>query len=70
MGELKGLVRGWGRSRLCPGCGVRPVSYTLPRIDVCFVCLPGGPHTPPPCAACRRSGFFFHQGLCTGCYGR
>lgn len=66
-GELKGLVRGWGRPRLCPGCGVRPVACILPRIGVCFVCLPGGPHTPPPCAACRRSGFF-HQGLCAGCY--
>ncbi|MFJ4633981.1 hypothetical protein [Streptomyces sp. NPDC088847] len=44
------------------------MAFTLPRVDVCFVCLPGGPHTPPPCAACGRSGFFYHQGLCTGCH--
>ncbi|KAF5991783.1 hypothetical protein FNV65_06585 [Streptomyces sp. S1A1-8] len=44
------------------------MAFTVPRIDVCFVCLPGGPHTPPPCTVCGRSGFFFHQGLCTGCH--
>ncbi|MEV6020358.1 hypothetical protein [Streptomyces sp. NPDC051997] len=44
------------------------MAYTLPRVDVCFVCLPGGPHTPPPCTVCGRTGFFHHQGLCTGCH--
>ncbi|MCX4993772.1 hypothetical protein [Streptomyces sp. NBC_00568] len=44
------------------------MAFTVPRMDVCFVCLPGGPHTPPPCTVCGRSGFFFHQGLCTACH--
>ncbi|MGW2836127.1 tyrosine-type recombinase/integrase [Streptomyces sp. NPDC001286] len=44
------------------------MAYTWPRIDVCFGCLPGGPHIPPPCLVCGRAGFFYHQGLCTGCH--
>ncbi|WP_392957659.1 hypothetical protein [Streptomyces sp. LN245] len=44
------------------------MAFTVPRMDVCFVCLPGGPHTPSSCTVCGRSGFFFHQGLCTGCH--
>ncbi|MFC8193807.1 hypothetical protein ACFUTV_00205 [Streptomyces sp. NPDC057298] len=44
------------------------MAFTAPRIDVCFVCLPGGPHTPPLCLVCGRSGFFHHQGLCTACH--
>lgn len=66
--DAREFVRSRGRPRVCPGCGVRPVAFTVPRIDVCFVCLPGGPHTPPPCTVCGCSGFFFHQGLCTGCH--
>ncbi|WP_153182775.1 site-specific integrase [Streptomyces sp. E2N166] len=57
-----------GRPVVCGGCGVRPAAFTVPRVDVCFECLPGGPHTPPPCLVCGRSGFFFHQGLCTACH--
>ncbi|MFE6531008.1 hypothetical protein ACFVMA_18910 [Streptomyces rochei] len=47
---------------------MRPAAFTVPRVDVCFVCLPGGPHTPPPCLVCGRAGFFYHQGLCTACH--
>ncbi len=66
--RVRELVRRGGRPRVCAGCGVRPVAFTVPRVDVCFGCLPGGPHTPPPCGVCGRAGFFYHQGLCTGCH--
>ena len=65
---LREFLRRQGRPPVCPSCGVRPVAFTRPRIDVCFACLPGGPHTPPPCLLCGRAGFFYHQGLCTACH--
>lgn len=62
------VARGGRPPAVCAGCGVRPVAYRVLRVDVCFACLPGGPHVPPPCTVCGRTGFFYHQGLCTACH--
>ena len=53
---------------MCPGCLERRISWTRPRVELCYSCLPGGPFTPPPCTACASTGDYFSQGLCGRCH--
>ena len=49
-------------------CRTRPVSWTTPRVDCCYECLPGGPFTPPACSRCGSKHDYFTNGLCARCH--
>lgn len=51
----------------CNACQDRRVAWSVPRVDYCYQCLPGGPFAPPLCRACG-SGAYFSQGLCERCH--
>jgi hypothetical protein len=51
----------------CFTCSIRPVAWTIPRVDYCYDCLPGGPFAPPLCRRCG-SGSYYTGGLCTTCH--
>ncbi|MEU0844009.1 hypothetical protein ABZ370_31660 [Streptomyces sp. NPDC005962] len=51
----------------CFNCRTNYVAWTKPRVDYCYVCLPGGPFTPPACRRCGSTGYF-SQGLCAVCH--
>ncbi len=55
--------------RPCVRCGERRASWSAPRVDYCYVCLPGGPFTPPPCRGCN-SLHYFSDGWCVACHVR
>lgn len=52
--------------RTCTSCAAKPVARKTLRF--CFDCLPGGPHTPPPCRKCGVDGDYFSAGLCSRCH--
>ena len=52
--------------RTCTGCAAKPVARKT--VKFCFDCLPGGPHTPPPCRRCKRVDGYFSAGLCDRCH--
>lgn len=52
--------------RTCTSCGAKPVARKTLRF--CFDCLPGGPHTPPPCRKCGVDDDYFSAGLCSRCH--
>ena len=54
--------------RRCMKCRTRPVSWTTPRVDCCYECLPGGPFTPPACSRCGSKHDYFTNGLCARCH--
>lgn len=54
--------------RFCIKCREARVAWTVPRVDYCYACLPGGPFTPPRCRACG-SASYFSEGLCDLCHG-
>jgi hypothetical protein len=54
------------RPRPCTGCRTKPVATT--RHAHCYGCLPGGPHTPPPCRRCRSRLDYYTAGLCARCH--
>jgi hypothetical protein len=51
----------------CGACRQHPVAWTLPRVDLCYQCLPGGPFPPPPCRRCGSSDYY-SAGLCGRCH--
>lgn len=53
--------------RLCANCRTARVAWSVPRVDCCYACLPGGPFVPPPCWRCN-STTYFSQGLCDICH--
>lgn len=55
-----------GPARTCTGCSLKPVARKTVRF--CFDCLPGGPHTPPPCRRCGRVDGYYSAGLCDRCH--
>ncbi len=52
--------------RLCRGCGIK--RRAEPGGTLCWDCLPGGPHGPPPCRRCGTTENFFASGLCGRCH--
>lgn len=44
------------------------MSWTTPRVDCCYDCLPGGPFTPPACSRCGSNEDYFTNGLCGRCH--
>ncbi len=54
--------------RPCVVCKRNRVAWTLPRIDVCYDCLPGGPFTPPRCSKCGSREDYYSAGLCGICH--
>lgn len=52
--------------RTCPGCRTRPVATS--RSDVCYDCMPDGPHIPPPCRNCGSDRDYYSSGLCRLCH--
>lgn len=54
--------------RRCVRCKNNPVSWTTPRVDCCYNCLPGGPFTPPACSRCGSTRDYFTNGLCARCH--
>lgn len=53
--------------RFCIGCREARVAWTVPRVDYCYLCLPGGPFTAPRCRVCGSKDYF-SQGLCDLCH--
>ncbi|ABK05857.1 hypothetical protein Arth_4216 (plasmid) [Arthrobacter sp. FB24] len=53
---------------MCPRCQINRVAWTFPRVDYCYVCLPGGPFIAPPCSKCGTDMGYFSQGMCAGCH--
>ncbi|MDE0805602.1 MAG: hypothetical protein OSA99_20060 [Acidimicrobiales bacterium] len=52
--------------RLCRGCGINRRAERGGTL--CWDCLPGGPHVPPPCRRCGTTKNFFASGLCGRCH--
>lgn len=53
--------------RFCTNCHEARVAWSMPRVDYCYSCLPGGPFTAPQCRLCG-SDRYFSQGLCEICH--
>lgn len=51
----------------CFSCRIRPVAWSVPRVDFCYDCVPGGPFQPPLCTGCG-AGDFYTGGLCETCH--
>ena len=66
--EERAESRGGARKpKPCISCRQRVVAWTRPRVDYCYMCLPGGPFTPPPCRRCGSLDYY-SQGLCDRCH--
>lgn len=59
-----------GIPKFCIRCRTNAVAWTNPRVDFCYICLPGGPFTPPPCERCGSSENYYSAGLCRLCHPR
>lgn len=52
--------------RICPGCRTKPVATS--RSDLCYDCMPDGPHVPPRCRDCGSDRDYYSSGLCRLCH--